>query len=201
MTPYFPHESNARNDEKIIALRMKHGWQGYGIYWAIIEKLRDAPGHRLSTEYRIIAYDLQTDIRLIESIIRDFGLFEAGEDSFHSPALSLQMEWKETRISQARQAASLRWKRTKASLERKQESTLFVPPTLKEVALYCKRRCNSINPVQFIDFYQSKGWMIGASPMKDWKAAIRRWENKNKNKANYPQNADNEHSRIHPALQ
>jgi len=30
---YFSHDSNARQDEKIIKLRMKLGWEGYGLYW------------------------------------------------------------------------------------------------------------------------------------------------------------------------
>ena len=56
----------------------------------------------------------------------------------------------------------------------------FVKPTLEEVKDYCLERNNSIDPESFIDFYESKGWMIGKSKMKDWKAAIRNWEHKNK---------------------
>lgn len=52
----------------------------------------------------------------------------------------------------------------------------FVPPTLEEVSAYCKERNNHINPAKFIAFYESKGWMIGKNKMKDWKAAIRNWE-------------------------
>ena len=52
----------------------------------------------------------------------------------------------------------------------------FTPPTLEEVTEYCKERNNKIDPQTFIDFYSSKGWMIGKNKMKDWKAAIRTWE-------------------------
>jgi len=52
----------------------------------------------------------------------------------------------------------------------------FVPPTLEEVSAYCKERNNHINPAKFIAFYESKGWMVGKNKMKDWKAAIRNWE-------------------------
>ena len=58
----------------------------------------------------------------------------------------------------------------------KRESRNFVPPALSEVEAYCKERNNGINPQHFIDFYASKGWMIGKNKMKDWKAAIRTWE-------------------------
>ena len=52
----------------------------------------------------------------------------------------------------------------------------FAPPTLEEVRDYCYERKNNIDPSKFIDFYESKGWMIGKNKMKDWKAAVRTWE-------------------------
>jgi hypothetical protein len=52
----------------------------------------------------------------------------------------------------------------------------FKKPTVEEVAAYCQERANGINPEQFVDFYTSKGWMIGKNAMKDWKAAVRTWE-------------------------
>lgn len=54
----------------------------------------------------------------------------------------------------------------------------FTPPTLEEVTEYCQERKNNVNPQKFIDFYESKGWMIGKNKMKDWKASVRTWENK-----------------------
>ena len=53
---------------------------------------------------------------------------------------------------------------------------VFIPPTLEEVAAYCRERGNNVDPQEFIDFYESKGWMIGKNKMKDWKAAVRTWE-------------------------
>ena len=52
----------------------------------------------------------------------------------------------------------------------------FTPPTLQEVTDYCNERNNSVSPERFIDFYTSKGWMVGKNKMKDWKAAVRTWE-------------------------
>lgn len=53
---------------------------------------------------------------------------------------------------------------------------VFRPPTVEEVAAYCRERNNGIDPQAVIDFYESKGWMIGKNKMKDWKAAVRTWE-------------------------
>lgn len=58
----------------------------------------------------------------------------------------------------------------------------FVKPTIEEVRLYCQERHNSINAEDFINFYESKGWVVGKSPMKDWKAAIRTWESRRNDK-------------------
>ncbi len=52
----------------------------------------------------------------------------------------------------------------------------FIPPTVDEVAAYCQERGNGLDPEAFVDFYASKGWMVGKNPMKDWKAAVRTWE-------------------------
>lgn len=62
------------------------------------------------------------------------------------------------------------------------KSEKFEKPTLEEVQEYCRERNNNIDAQTFIDFYESKGWKIGKSSMKDWKASVRTWENKEKQK-------------------
>lgn len=52
----------------------------------------------------------------------------------------------------------------------------FDPPSVDEVRAYCAERNNGIDPQSFIDFYESKGWMVGKNHMRDWKAAVRTWE-------------------------
>jgi hypothetical protein len=53
---------------------------------------------------------------------------------------------------------------------------LEIPPSLEDVTAYCRERGRGINPQAWMDFYASKGWMVGANKMKDWKAAVRTWE-------------------------
>lgn len=62
----------------------------------------------------------------------------------------------------------------------KERKKKFKPPTAGEVEEYCRERDNGIDAEAFVDFYASKGWMIGKNPMKDWKAAVRTWEQKRK---------------------
>lgn len=49
---------------------------------------------------------------------------------------------------------------------------------MEDVAAYCLERKNGIDPEEFVSFYASKGWKVGSSPMRDWKAAVRTWEKK-----------------------
>lgn len=59
----------------------------------------------------------------------------------------------------------------------------FLPPTVEQVAEYVKQRGSRVDPQGFIDFYEAKGWLIGKTPMRDWKAACRNaesWERWNK---------------------
>lgn len=56
----------------------------------------------------------------------------------------------------------------------------FKPPSIEEVSQYCLERKNTINPQTFIDWNQSKGWVVGKEKMKDWKAAVRTWESREK---------------------
>ena len=56
----------------------------------------------------------------------------------------------------------------------------FAPPTVDQVREYCEERGNSVNPQRFVDYYSSNGWMVGKNKMKDWKAAVRTWEQKEK---------------------
>ena len=61
--------------------------------------------------------------------------------------------------------------------------TRFYPPSLSEVQAYISERGSSVDAQQFVDFYASKGWMVGKNRMKDWKAAVRTWEKRRKEEA------------------
>ena len=71
----------------------------------------------------------------------------------------------------------------------------FIKPTLEEVNQYCLERKNNIDPENFIDYYNSNGWKVGKNQMKDWKAAIRTWERRNKEVNNAINKGSNAKSR------
>ena len=68
----------------------------------------------------------------------------------------------------------------------KEKRTRFSPPTVEEVSAYCKERKNRVDAQRFVDFYASKGWKVGQNPMRDWKAAVRTWEQRDNNTVQAP---------------
>ncbi len=55
----------------------------------------------------------------------------------------------------------------------------FVPPSVEDVAAYCKERGNGIDAQHFVDFYAARGWKYGNTQIKDWQACVRTWEQRN----------------------
>lgn len=112
---YFNHDCDARNDEKLIALRIRYGAEGYGVYFMLIEMLQAAPGCTLEKDYKALAFDLRVSARRIKAIVEDFGLFTPtdGGKKFYSERLvryATEVDESERRRSEAAQyAASMRW--------------------------------------------------------------------------------------------
>ena len=107
---YFSHDSNAQHDPKIIKMLAKHGWESYGLFWGIVEKLRNETDYILETDYDSIAYAMRTQCDLIKSIIEDFELFIVEDGFFHSKRLDQCMQLKEKKSEKARQSSLKRWK-------------------------------------------------------------------------------------------
>tara|TARA_R110000803_G_scaffold102336_2_gene170414 strand:- start:548 stop:1207 length:660 start_codon:yes stop_codon:yes gene_type:complete len=71
---------------------------------------------------------------------------------------------------------SLEWNIDEASKSQVKKFTGFVKPTSDDIKEYCDERANNVDANTFFDFYESKGWLVGKSKMKDWKASVRNWE-------------------------
>ena len=186
-TFYFSHDYNTRSDEKIKKLIYKHGFEGYGLYWAIIEELyQNANAMRLECER--IAYELRTDEERIASIINDFDLFVTDGEFFHSTSIEKRLKMRNEKSRKASESAKARWsnanaKRThsernaiKESKGKENKGNVFIEPTVKEI----QSEFSELDAQRFHDFYSSKGWMIGKNKMKDWKAAARNWMSRDK---------------------
>ena len=65
---------------------------------------------------------------------------------------------------------------TNTNLTDSNKKAFFKKPTVEEVHQYCNERKNKVCADAFIDFYESKDWMVGSNKMKNWKACVRTWE-------------------------
>lgn len=109
LTNYFPHDSNARNSDKLIRLRMRHKAAGYGVFFMILERLREEPSYMSVKDYNMIAFDLREDASLIKSVIEDFGLFVFTEDGkyFYSESFKKRMEFKDDKSKKRSEAGKI----------------------------------------------------------------------------------------------
>lgn len=67
----------------------------------------------------------------------------------------------------------------------------FVAPSPQEVKDYISEKGYAIDAQRFIDFYESKGWMIGKNKMKNWRAAVGTWARRDAEQPNVPQTTTN----------
>jgi len=123
---YFPHDSNARNDDRIIAVRMRLGAEGYGIYFMLLERLREGNGYTCAKDYNVMAFDLRVSAEKVKAVVEDFGLFAFTEDRtrFYSESMMKRMEVKDERAERYKKAANARWgKYADEGMEKKESGT------------------------------------------------------------------------------
>lgn len=107
-TYYFSHDYNPRGDEKIQGLLFEMGWEGYGLYWGLVELLYQNDGY-LQLECKRIAFELRTDCDKIEKLINDFNLFMINDNMFTSKSVLHRLKKRKEKTLQTRKAAEIRW--------------------------------------------------------------------------------------------
>lgn len=103
---YFPHDSNATNDPKILVLMAELGLEGYGIYWTIIEHLRDQPEYSTSLiVLKALAMRYNTSHEKYIAVVKSYRLFHLeDETSFYSQSLLHRMSSWEAKRKAGRKA-------------------------------------------------------------------------------------------------
>jgi hypothetical protein len=111
MKGYFSHDMDARHNPKIRAVRRRHGMEGYGVYFAILEMMRGTTSYMCPVAYEDIAYEICVTPDLVKSVVEDFGLFGFTEDgkSFYSESFLERMTIKDGVSAKRSQAAKTRW--------------------------------------------------------------------------------------------
>jgi len=111
---YFNHDSNARNDIRIIKLRAKLGYEGYGIFWSLLELLFTEENKLCIEDYDTLAFGLQCDSVKLKQVIEDFDLFIIEDKCFYSKRLNSHIKEINTKSSKAKDSASKRWNNASA---------------------------------------------------------------------------------------
>ena len=106
---YFSHDVFTRENLKIKKLISKHGMQGYGVFWAIVEFLHNNDNKLKADELGIIAFDLGVDIALVESVVKDFKFFSIRKNVISSQRVARNIKLKKEKSEKARKKANKRW--------------------------------------------------------------------------------------------
>lgn len=128
---YFSHDANAHIDPKVLKLRMSLGWEGYGLYWAIIETLRTQEDYCLSSDdFTYLTLSLAVDEAKLKQMLSkclEVGLLILDNDKIFSDSLLRRMD-KADKIRKKRRIAGALGGKAKANA--KQSSSK--PLALKE---------------------------------------------------------------------
>lgn len=115
MYNYIPHPSNSRMASQVLALRIEEGAAGYGIYWMLLELLRDAPNYKFSANPKALSFAInESDSATVERVVRNYGLFDFDDSGLmFSPWLLEAMGEYDERKAKLREAgrrgAAHRW--------------------------------------------------------------------------------------------
>ena len=109
-TYFFPHDYHARHDPKLEKLYLKYGFEGWGIYWYLIEMLYEQGGYLPLKDIPLYSKNNTELCERITSVIKDFGLFEFSESQFWSNSGLKRLEWIADKSQKATISANSRWK-------------------------------------------------------------------------------------------
>ena len=202
---YFSHDSNAHTDPKILKLRMSLGWEGYGIYWAIIENLRNQETYSINEgEFMFLTLSLAIDEAKLKQILTkclEVNLLELSEGNIYSPSLLKRMEKadgirnkrreagskggkaKAKAIAELKQNSSIKGKETKRKETKLKETKVFNPPTPKEFYEYCKSEGYAHIAENAFKGYEAGDWHdTHGNKIKNWKQKLQNGWFKNSEK-------------------
>lgn len=166
---YFTHDSNAKDDPKCVLLIEQLGLEGYGIYWILIEMLRDQPDYKYPLILLpAIARRYNTSTEKIKAVILNYGLFFVEEEQFFlSKSLIERMlnydESKKVRSLAGKKGNEIRWAKEKIANVSHSEShsdcnsslldkKRIDKKRLEEIIYYENKKLNSV----FLDYLEMR---------------------------------------------
>lgn len=186
---YFSHDANSRTDPKILSMMLDYGIEGYGMFWIVVENLREQSNYKLKqdkTTWRALAMQMHKTVDevkvFITDCIKEYELFINDETFFYSESLLRRMNKKDEITQKRKDAANARWKdKNNASdmqmhsksnandmqLDAKEsklnkgnkEKKVFIPPTFIEVEKYILEKQYVVDPKFFLDYFEAREWI------------------------------------------
>lgn len=105
---YFPHDQHARSDPKITQLIKEMKWEGYGIFWALIEKLHESGGS-LKFDKKVLSFDLRIKEEKLDKIVNNYKLFYFIGENLFSKRVLINLRVRKNKSLKARKSARIRW--------------------------------------------------------------------------------------------
>jgi hypothetical protein len=145
---YFSHDYNARNDRKLIKLRLKLKMEGLGIYWCLVEMLYEEEGKISISDIPTIADELRVKQGIIDQVVTSFDLFQNDGNFFWSESVKRRLDKRLEKSEKAKESIRIRWQNTnvirtnndrntiKGKERKEKERKVFTPPSIDEVREY-----------------------------------------------------------------
>lgn len=195
---YFPHDSNAKDDIKCVELIGDLGLEGYGIYWVLIETLREQPDYTYPIKLLSpLARRFGSEPDKFQKVVLDYDLFVIEDEKiFFSASLKRRMQLYEHKKEQAREAgkksAEKRAKSTSVQPKGNERSTTVEPkrvnnsrvdniksdesrakaqPTATQISDFIIKNSMVVDAGRFYRYYSAKKW-VGIT---DWEAKLWEW--------------------------
>jgi|TARA_R110001606_G_scaffold272045_1_gene420581 hypothetical protein len=146
---YFNHDSTARNDYRIIKLRATLGYEGYGIFWALLELLFTEENKLCIDDYNTLAFGLQCDPKILKQVIEDFDLFVVEDGCFYSKRLNTHIKEINTKSIKAKESINKRWNNTNVIRTNNDSNTSISKSSSKSKV----KKSNYYNDISFPDYY------------------------------------------------
>ncbi len=146
---YFNHDSVARLDIRLIKLRSKLAYEGYGIFWAVLELLFTEENKLCVEDYDSLAFGLQCDAKVLKQVIEDFDLFVVEDGCFYSRRLNNHIEEINNKSNKAKESINKRWNNTNVIRTYNDSNTSKVNKSISKV-----KKSKSIEE-RIIDFKKS----------------------------------------------
>ncbi len=204
---YFPHDTDAYNDEKIEALRMKHGADGYVFYFFHLERIYRSPNAEIVSDAetrqifsRKLEITEQKYAEILETCLKYhcFDLQKYRESGIltsngikkraicvYNKRLRMKELYKNRIVSAAETRAEstqskVKESKVKESKVKESKVKIFTPPTLDEIKNYISQKNYRVDALTFYDYFNEGNWIDSkGNKVKNWKQKLITWENHN----------------------